>query len=182
MPVNVLSVRELQKDDIEYIVQYWTESDSAFLIGMGVDLAKLPLSSDMREMLTQQLAVPLLEKQSYCIIWEVDQKPVGHCNINKISFGEEASMHLHLWDASTRKKGTGTALVKLALPYFFKKFKLKRLICEPNAFNPAPNKTLEKAGFSFSKTYVTIPGSITSEQQVNRWEMSFEDFQKLDKS
>jgi len=89
-------------------------------------------------------------------------------------------MHLHLWYTGRRKKGIGTLLIKMALPYFFQKYQLKKLICEPYAFNPAPNKTLEKVGFKFIKTYVTIPGSITFEQKVNRWEMSLEDFQVLD--
>lgn len=179
MSENVLSVRELHKDDIHHIVQYWTTSDSAFLIGMGVDLAKLPGAAALTEMLSQQLNQSYPEKQSYCIIWEVDKNPVGHCNINKIIFGEEAYMHLHLWNSGRRKKGIGTALVKMTLPYFFQNFKLKKLFCEPYALNPAPNKTLEKTGFTFLKSYVTIPGSLNFEQQVNRWEMRLVDFKKL---
>jgi RimJ/RimL family protein N-acetyltransferase len=104
------------------------------------------------------------EKKSYCIIWLVDDTPVGHSNINKIVFGEEAFMHLHIWDNTIRKKGFGTEMVKRTLPYFFNNYKLRNLYCEPYALNAAPNKTLEKVGFEFVKQYTTTPGWINFEQ------------------
>jgi len=85
-------------------------------------------------------------------------------------------MHLHLWNKDVRKKGYGTRFVKLSLPYFFGNYQLKKLFCEPYALNPAPNKTLEKAGFEFIKEYTTIPGFINFEQPVCLWEMRFEKF------
>ena len=174
-----LSVRELHSSDIEHIAQYWLDSDPKFLISMGVDLAKLPSKSGLTAALLEQLNQPLPNKQSYCIIWELDKIPIGHCNINKIKFAEEAFMHLHLWDSKTRKKGMGISLIKMTLPYFFQNFELKKLYCEPYALNPAPNKTLEKVGFKFIKQYLTIPGSLNFEQQVNRWELSFDNYQLL---
>ncbi len=93
---NVLSVREISAQDIESLVDYWTKSDPAFLVSMGVDLVRGPAPDDLREMLQQQLSQDYQEKKSYCIIWLVDGSPVGHSNVNKIIFGEEASMHLHI--------------------------------------------------------------------------------------
>jgi hypothetical protein len=78
---------------------------------MGVDLDKLPAKEEFAKMLSEQLDQPYQEKKSYCIIWQVDGRAVGHSNINKILFGEEAYMHLHLWNSGVRKKGFGTALV-----------------------------------------------------------------------
>jgi hypothetical protein len=108
MNSSTLSVREIEKQDIDSLVRYWLHSDSALMVGMGVDLAKMPPEKDLRKTLSQQLSQPYEEKQSYCIIWLLDGKPVGHSNINKIIFGEEASMHLHLWNHDVRKKGMGT--------------------------------------------------------------------------
>ena len=172
-----LSVREIQHSDIQRIADYWLTSSADHLISMGVDLAKLPTKDQLTSMLQSQLEKPYPEKQSYCIIWQVDDHPVGHCNINQIKFGEEAFMHLHLWNSGLRQKGSGLELVKMTLPYFFEKYKLKNLFCEPYALNPAPNRTLEKAGFKFVKKHRTIPGSLNFEQEVNRWVMSLEDFQ-----
>jgi [ribosomal protein S5]-alanine N-acetyltransferase len=38
---------------------------------------------------------------------------------------------------------------------------------------------LAKVGFTFVKKYVTVPGVINFEQEVNRWHMSREHFAKV---
>ncbi len=129
----MLSVREIQESDNNLIINYWQNADRAFLTGMGVDLNKMPSEKEWRELLSEQLRLPLKEKKSYCIIWLHDGIPEGHSNVNKIIFGQEAYMHLHLWKAGLRQKGSGTVLVKMTLPYFFKKLQLKKLYCEPYA-------------------------------------------------
>jgi RimJ/RimL family protein N-acetyltransferase len=179
MPKTVLSVRELQKTDIDAITDYWLSADSAFLQGMGVDINKMPGRDEWKDMLLEQLNQSYKDKKSYCIIWQVYNKPIGHSNINKIIFEEEAYMHLHIWNADVRKKGYGTALIKMTLPWFFEKYKLKKLYCEPYALNPAPNKTLENAGFEFIKEYITIPGWLNFEQPVNLWMMSYARFKEM---
>ncbi len=52
---------------------------------------------------------------------------------------------------------------------YFERLKLKRLFCEPNAFNVAPNRTLQKAGFKYLKTHMTVPGPLNFHQAVTRW-------------
>lgn len=175
----VLSVREMQQPDIEHIVQYWLGADEKFLKGMGADIKKIPAREEWISMLTQQLQQSYNQKQSYCLIWLHNSLPVGHSNVNKIFFGKEAYMHLHLWTAHVRQKGMGTELVKKGLPFFFNNLQLQKLYCEPYALNPAPNKTLQKAGFTFLKKYSTIPGFLNFEQEVNLWELTKEDFLRL---
>jgi len=167
-----LSVRELQASDIDHIAGYWAQASPDYLRGMGADPEKRPIREQMTAMLSEQLSQPYPEKKSYCTIWEADGRPIGHCNVNKIEFGESAYMHLHLWDGSIRQQGLGVALVKMSLPYFFKNLQLKRLFCEPYALNPAPNKTLEKAGFEFVREYLTTPGPFNFEQPVKLWVFS----------
>lgn len=174
-----LTVRELQEQDITAIADYWLRATPEFLKGMGADPDKLPDEATWHQMLRKQIDTPYAEKQSYCTIWEIDGIAVGHCNVNKIVFGKEAYMHLHLWQKDGRQKGAGTQLVKLSLPYFFRNLQLKTVYCEPYALNPAPNRTLEKAGFHFIKEYTTIPGSLNFEQSVRLWEMPEEHFQAM---
>lgn len=176
--LSPFSVRELKISDIGAITDYWLHSDAAFLTGIGVDLTKLPARDEWVAMLTAQTMAPIEEKQSYCMIWEINGQPVGHSNVNKIVFGKEAYMHLHLWHSQERQHGFGTALVKLTLPYFFERLQLRTLYCEPYALNPAPNRTLEKLGFTFEKKYITTPGWINFEQPVNRWKLAYEDIWK----
>lgn len=174
-----LSAREIEENDIDSIVQYWLNADELFLEGMGVDTAKMPQKEEWKKMLSEQLSQSYEEKKSYCTIWQIDDRAVGHSNINKIKFGEEAYMHLHLWDPDVRQKGTGTEFVKLSLPFFFRNYDLKKLYCEPYALNKAPNRTLAKVGFEFVKEHRTIPGFLNFEQQVNLWELTYERFLKV---
>ena len=177
MNPHFLSVRELHHSDIELITDYWLTAEPDFLLGMGVDLNKMPPRESWRQMLGEQLQQPYAEKKSYCLIWTVDHLPVGHSNVNKITFGKEAFMHLHLWKTANRTKGFGVRFVRLSLPYFFKHLQLKNVCCEPYALNPAPNKVLEIVGFSFIKEYQTTPGWINFEQPVKRWEMTLQQYE-----
>jgi len=169
-----LEVRELRPLDVPLLCDYWMKATPEFLTGMGVDLKKLPDREQFAAMLAEQLSQSIPQKQSYCVIWVLNGNPVGHSNINKIRFGEEAFMHLHLWPSAARKKGLGTEFVKLSLPWYFENYKLKTLFCEPYALNPAPNKTLEKVGFKFIKEHICIPGWLNFEQPVKLWEMTEE--------
>lgn len=174
-----LSVRPIQEADIAPLADYWFHASPEFLIGMGVDLSKMPERVQWEQMLLTQIGQPFPEKQSYCIIWEIDGQASGHCNINKITFGKEASMHLHMWQSPSRQKGLGAQLVQMSLPFFFENYGLEVLNCEPYALNPAPNKTLEKVGFQWIKEYITTPGWINFEQPVNLWQLTREQFLQL---
>jgi RimJ/RimL family protein N-acetyltransferase len=167
-----LSVRELQQKDIDLVVNYWMNANENYLLGMGVDIKKMISREAFTQMLNDQFKLPIEKKNAYCIIWEHEGKPVGHSNTNPTKFGQEATMHLHLWQSEVRKKGMGTEFLRMTLPLFFENLKLKKLYCEPYALNPAPNKTLEKVGFKLVRKYITTPGFLNFEQPVIRWEMS----------
>ncbi|UKJ06498.1 GNAT family N-acetyltransferase [Solitalea lacus] len=179
MNENLLSVREIEQQDVELLVNYWTSAEPDYLKSMGVDLDKMPDQQQLVYLISAQLHHSYNEKQAYCIIWLIDGKPVGHSNVNKIVFGQEASMHLHFWNAENRHKGAGAQLVKMSLPYFFQNLQLKTLYCEPYSFNQAPNRMLEKVGFRMVKEYQTIPGALSFEQPVKRWELTYEAFKEL---
>ncbi|HEX6847499.1 MAG TPA: GNAT family protein [Chitinophagaceae bacterium] len=174
-----LSVREIQHSDIQPLSDYWFNATPDYLVAMGVGLSKMPTREQWKDMLQEQLSQSYEEKKSYCIIWLLNNEPVGHSNVNRIIFGEEAYMHLHIWEAANRTKGLGLEFVKMSLPFFFQNMKLKKICCEPYALNPAPNKTMEKLGFEFIKEYITVPGFINFEQPVKHWELTYEKFRHL---
>lgn len=176
---QTLNVREIETGDIDLLLDYWFNCSPKFLKNMGADIEKLPSRTDFRNMLVEQINSPVTSKKSYALIWELDGHQIGHSNVNNIKYGEEATMHLHLWSSKNRKRGIGTELVRKSLPFYFENLKIKKLICEPYALNPAPNKTLEKIGFQFKKRYTTTPGSLNFEQEVNRWELTKERYQSL---
>lgn len=174
-----LSVKELEQVDIDKLLKYWYSRSPEALKAMGADITKFPTQENFNSSLNQQLAQPYDQKKAFALIWMLDKEYIGHCNVNSIEFGHSAKMHLHIWHKTQRRKGIGLELVKKSLPYFFNCLQLKLLICEPYAYNPAPNKTLEKVGFKFEKKYLTTPGSLNFEQEVNRWVLTRKEFMEL---
>jgi hypothetical protein len=59
--------------------------------------------------------------------------------------------------------------VRQSVEIYFQLLALERLLCEPNAFNMAPNRTLQKAGFQYVKTHMTVPGPLNFHQAVTQW-------------
>lgn len=171
--MNGLGVRPLEKKDITLIADYWLNAEASFLEVIGVDLNKMPKHEQFTAMLHKQLELPINQRQTYAVIWTLDDTPVGHSNVNPFTAGEEGTLHLHLWTTQTRRKGMGTELVKMSLQHYKEVLNLKKMVVEPYALNAAPNKTLAKLGFNFIKSYITTPGSLNFEQEVNRWEFEF---------
>lgn len=165
----LVSVRELQQKDITAIAGYWYNATEEELTAMGADKNVLPQRNEFEAMLQNQLLLPYDAKKAYALVWECNGKTIGHCNVNPVTYGQEAYMHLHIWQQDARRKGIAAKLVELSLPYFFKNLKLKKILCQPHADNKAANRVLEKAGFIFVKEYITTPGSINFEQPVKLW-------------
>jgi RimJ/RimL family protein N-acetyltransferase len=146
---------------------------------MGVDISKLPSRDSFIAMLEGQFHKPIEEKRAYCIIWLLNDQPVGHSNTNPTFYGKEGNMHLHIWHPENRKKGLGEVFLQMTIPLFFKNLELNKLVCEPYALNPAPHKALLKLGFELEKEYTTTPGAINFEQPVKRWVLTEQRFSSL---
>jgi RimJ/RimL family protein N-acetyltransferase len=78
-------------------------------------------------------------------------------------------MHLHVVDPQHRRAGIGLRCVRDTVRLYFDFLQLERLFCEPNVFNVAPNRTLQRAGFPYVKTHMTVPGRLNYHQAVTRW-------------
>lgn len=162
-------VREMKLDETRLMIRYFRNADLTYLNGMGVDPTKMPSESAWFELLQEDFERPIQQRQFFYLVWEADGVPIGHTNINKIVFGEEAYMHLHIWNEKHRRCGCASQLLKTSITRYFEIFQLRKLFCEPYALNPAPNRTLPKLGFQFVETYETTPGWIAFPQPVNRW-------------
>lgn len=167
-------IREIKPAEFDLVIHYFVDAGDDFLRGMGVEKSKLPSAESWRLMLEDDYRKPLPERQHYYVIWELDGRPVGHSNINQIFYGEEARMHLHLWQPESRRQGNGTYFVRQSVTQFFNKFELQKLYCEPYVYNPAPNHTMPKMGFELLETVHYTPGWLSFEQDVNRWIMTRE--------
>jgi RimJ/RimL family protein N-acetyltransferase len=167
-----LLLREMTEGDLDAIADYWLGSEPDYLVGLGVDLSKLPTREALFDMLRAQIRLPDAEKSSLALIATLNGSAIGHCNVNNIRFGEAADLHLHLWQAEHRRQGLGAQMVWAALPIFFQRLQLQSIHCAPYALNAAPNRTLEKLGFVFVKRHVTVPSALSFEQEVCQYEMT----------
>jgi len=173
------STREMTPTDAEQVVDYFSNADEAYLQGMGADKSKLPVREEWIAAIQAELNKSFKEKKLYYVIWEVDGKAIGHSNINHITFGQEAFMHLHIWEMQNRRFGNGLELVKQSIPKYFELFQLQKLRCEPFAGNAAPVRLLEQVGFEFVEIYETTPSIICFPQEVRRFEMSKSRFESI---
>ena len=78
-------------------------------------------------------------------------------------------MHLHIFETHHRRSGTGTQFVRQSAVIYFEVLELERLYCQPNAFNVAPNRTCQRAGFRYVFTKQMTPSPINFPQPVTRW-------------
>jgi RimJ/RimL family protein N-acetyltransferase len=164
-----LIVREMLSSETDLIIDYFLNATPEHLEMLGVDPSRLPPVKPWRERFRHESELPIDQRTVVLVVWLSDGQPIGFSTADKITYGEQANMHLHVTDPERRNSGTGVACVRLSVDLYFERLKLKRLFCEPNAFNVAPNRTLQKAGFKYLKTHKTVPGPLNFHQAVNRW-------------
>ena len=78
-------------------------------------------------------------------------------------------MHLHIVDPERRAAGLGSRFVRLTALHYCEVLRLARLYCEPNAFNVAPNRTLQNAGFRYVRSRRCRPTPINTHQTTTIW-------------
>jgi RimJ/RimL family protein N-acetyltransferase len=166
-----LSVREMTLSETGLIIDYFHNATPEHLEMMGVDPSRLPRRAEWLERYAREYALPIEQRSTFLAIWLDEDRPVGFSTCNPLYYGDRAHMHLHVLVPENRRRGIGVACVKLSAALYFERLKLKRLFCEPNAFNVGPNRTLHKAGFQYLKTHMTVPGAINYHQAVTRWVM-----------
>jgi len=112
---------------------------------------------------------PLPERASFEIVWLLNDEVVGFSTVDKLVFGEQANMHLHLVEPDRRRSGMGVQFVRMSARLYFDTLELRRIFCQPNALNTAPNRTLQAAGFRYVKTLMTAPSPLNYRQPITRW-------------
>jgi RimJ/RimL family protein N-acetyltransferase len=164
-----LVVKEMALAEVGLVIDYFHDSTPEHLETMGVDPTRLPARESWRAWYAAEYEKPAKERSTWLVIWELEGVAVGFSSADKIVYGERAHMHLHVVDPQHRGSGVGVECVRETVELYFDALALKRLFCEPNAFNAAPNRTLQSAGFRYVKTHKTVPGPLNYHQAVTRW-------------
>jgi RimJ/RimL family protein N-acetyltransferase len=161
--------RPMQLSETGLVIDYFLNATPEYLNSLGVDPTRVPERSAWQARFEQQFALPVEQRTVLLVLWELDGKPAGFSSSDRIRFGEEAFMHLHVIDPERRQSGHGAVFVRQTAKIYFETLKIKRLFCEPYALNVAPNRTLQVAGFKYIKTHETVPGPMNFHQPVTRW-------------
>jgi RimJ/RimL family protein N-acetyltransferase len=161
--------RPMQLSETDIIIDYFQSASPEYLNTLGVDPSRLLERAQWKARFEHLFALPIKERNFFAIIWEIDGQPAGWSSADRIVFGEEAYMHLHVLDPARRRAGNGTFFVQESAKIYFDTLRIGRLFCEPHALNVAPNRTLQAAGFKYVKTHETVPGPFNFHQPVTRW-------------
>ena len=170
-PEAKLTVREMQLDEVDLRINYFHHSSDEHLRRLGVDRARLPDPEAWRSFYEQDYARPICKRESYSLVWELDGRAVGFSSTDRIIFGKEAFMHLHILEPHRRQMGLGAEFVRRSADAYFRALDLERIYSEPNAFNTAPNRALQRAGFRYLFSHEAQPSSINFLQVTTRWVM-----------
>jgi RimJ/RimL family protein N-acetyltransferase len=169
VPPGHARIRPMELTDFDVRIAYFHEATDEHLNKLGVDRSRLPHPDAWRASFEQNLARPLEVRSEYGIVWELDGSLVGFSTADQIRIGDEAHMHLHIIEPERRASGLGTQFVCLTAAHLCDVFRLKRLYCEPNAFNVAPNRTLQRAGFRYVRSREVRPNPINTYQTITIW-------------
>jgi RimJ/RimL family protein N-acetyltransferase len=161
--------RPMLPAEASLIVDYFHGASPEFLHSLGVDPAKLLPRERWCAHYDREFALPVEQRKSFLVLWELERAPIGFSTADKIEIGKQAFMHLHIFAPERRRQGSGAALVRQTARIYFDTLRIDELFCEPYALNVAPNRTLQKAGFSYVMTHETVPGPLNFHQLVNRW-------------
>jgi RimJ/RimL family protein N-acetyltransferase len=162
-------VRPMRLDEVDVRIDYFHDASDEYLTRLGVDRALLPSKDAWRVYYEEDYARPLAERETYNLAWLLDDRIVGFSSVDNIDFGEQAFMHLHIVEEPRRRSGLGTEFVRLSVDEYFRTLRLRRLFCQPNAYNVAPNRTLQRVGFRYVFTEEMAPAIINFPQPITRW-------------
>jgi RimJ/RimL family protein N-acetyltransferase len=155
-----LNARLMTRDEIHVLIDYFHDSSPEHLETLGVDPTRLPKREAWHQRMLQEFSLPLRQRTNVLISWLLREHVTGFSSADRIVFGDRANMHLHVIDVNQRRLRLGTEYVRQSVDIYFEELRLKRLFCEPNAFNVAPNRALQKAGFKYVKTHMTVTGPL----------------------
>jgi Acetyltransferase (GNAT) domain len=162
-------VRPMRIEEVGFRIDYFHDASDEYLVKLGVDRALLPGREAWRTHYEEDFARPIAERDSYNLVWELDGWPVGFSSTDKIEFGEQAFMHLHIVEEPNRRRGLGAEFVRLSVEEYFRALELRRLFSQPNAYNVAPNRALQRAGFIYVFSAEMQPSTINFVQPITRW-------------
>ncbi len=160
MHINDIQVRGFSRSDIAGFLEYWYDSDPAFLRSLGVNPAKLPQRKKMREMLELDMERQGRDgnRNSALLAIALQGATIGVHELTHLaprtggdglSF-ESGIMHAHIWRRENRGQGIALVSYVRAMQEYFRRFGLDAVLFESPIHNPAANGVKSKLGIGSS--------------------------------
>ena len=167
-----LEARPMRPGEAALVADYFLGLDDADRERMGlVGRDRLPARQDWIASLQRHLATPDGQATAAYTTWLVDGQAVGFSSLKDLRVGHEARTHLHMWSAPHRGRGHGAALFCLTALQGFERFRLQRIVCEPAAGNPMPNRMLAKVGFPLLGSYDGASSELSARTRLNQYDV-----------
>ena len=97
--------RPMRPAEASLIIDYFHNASPEFLHGLGVDPAKLPAREQWRAHYDREFSLPVEQRKSFLVLWELADAPIGFSTADKIEIGKQAFMHLHIFAAGSPPAG-----------------------------------------------------------------------------
>src|SRR5262249_12976109 len=166
-----LTVRPLAATDFDGFINYWLGLSPAEIERMGVAIDHMPAATRIRADLERMLTERNKDVRTFVLAWCLNGEAVGHSSLKDIVPGDAGGIRLHMWRTDLRGKGHGARLFCLAVVDFYKRFKLRQMICEPKADNLAPNRLLQRIGFPLIFIRVGKSSKLSTVCKLNRYDI-----------
>jgi len=165
-----VTLRDLEEGDIETIVDYWHESDPAFLQSLGVDLNKLSSKEETRRRLWSSLAADQSPpSRAYFVVTAGDELLI-YTNLNFAS-AEEACAHFHVLKPGLRSKGVSYFLFPEAIRVFFERFPIQKLVMQTSPHNEKINRLLRRFSLTPQRAFLEKPDGMARAGEFNIYEI-----------
>jgi SAM-dependent methyltransferase len=166
-----LGTRQIQKIDLDFVVNYWKNLAEPDRNRMGCidDMARV--AQKMAGALETQIENLQLNSHASgdCEIWLANGRPIGFATLKNLREGRIADIHLHIVESEYRGKGIGRFLFCKSAVTFYERWHLSRLLCEPRSENPLPNRMLEKAFFPKIGSRFGSSSALSKEVNLNTY-------------
>ncbi|MFH1728752.1 MAG: hypothetical protein ABIA04_10085 [Pseudomonadota bacterium] len=148
MKINIknIEIRDFNKEDVQYVLDYWYRSEAGYVESLGVDSSKMRLEKETKKVLQDicEKGDNTTDSKSTYLTIQYKDKPIGVHLIHISKEDDSAIFHAHIWKKEFRRKGICTYTYPIAFKIFFYRFKLKKIIFKTPIQNIGAIRVKEK--------------------------------------
>lgn len=170
-----LTVRTLQKNDIDQLIHYWYHSPYDYLYKLGIDQHLLPSKEERKNFFLKLVDATEKERESIVIVGEIKGQVIGYALFNhfqELQKKRSCQAHIHIIRPEYRSKGVMTQVTLHILSQLRGPLKVDYLVLTPNSDNQAVNRLLQNMGLKVKRSYIKAQSAPCRQRQVSEYHLS----------